>query len=244
MPCGFDASRGYGDLRQWSSTTPSRPASVAVVHVLTTMGAWLSPDVGCPPTIGATNCWRWAPRCSASARTTRSASTRSPSVPGVSRALMYHYFPDKRTFFAAVVRAEGERLFEATNTPPDRDRACSTRCARACWRTCATTRSIRTARGPPISAWAAPIRCCAASRTSTTTGRPTASSAASPTRSAATMDSKVERDLRVTDLRLAGVHVRDVPAAPDRPVDRRRIRRRRLCACPARRDRAGARHSR
>lgn len=37
---------------------------------------------------------------------------------GVSRALMYHYFPDKRTFFAAVVRAEGERLFEATNTPP------------------------------------------------------------------------------------------------------------------------------
>jgi AcrR family transcriptional regulator len=38
---------------------------------------------------------------------------------GVSRALMYHYFPDKRTFFAAVVRAESERLFEATNTPPE-----------------------------------------------------------------------------------------------------------------------------
>lgn len=37
---------------------------------------------------------------------------------GVSRALMYHYFPDKRAFFAAVVRAEGERLFEATNMPP------------------------------------------------------------------------------------------------------------------------------
>jgi AcrR family transcriptional regulator len=37
---------------------------------------------------------------------------------GVSRALMYHYFPDKRAFFAAVVRAEGERLFQATNTPP------------------------------------------------------------------------------------------------------------------------------
>jgi AcrR family transcriptional regulator len=37
---------------------------------------------------------------------------------GVSRALMYHYFPDKRAFFAAVVRAEGERLFEATNSPP------------------------------------------------------------------------------------------------------------------------------
>ena len=38
---------------------------------------------------------------------------------GVSRALMYHYFPDKRAFFAAVVRAEGERLFEATNTAPE-----------------------------------------------------------------------------------------------------------------------------
>jgi AcrR family transcriptional regulator len=38
---------------------------------------------------------------------------------GVSRALMYHYFPDKRAFFAAVVRAEGERLFEATDTPPE-----------------------------------------------------------------------------------------------------------------------------
>jgi len=37
---------------------------------------------------------------------------------GVSRALMYHYFPDKRAFFAAVVRAESERLFEATSSPP------------------------------------------------------------------------------------------------------------------------------
>ncbi|BBX94022.1 TetR/AcrR family transcriptional regulator [Mycolicibacterium boenickei] len=38
---------------------------------------------------------------------------------GVSRALMYHYFPDKRAFFAAVVQAEGERLFEATSTRPE-----------------------------------------------------------------------------------------------------------------------------
>ncbi len=36
---------------------------------------------------------------------------------GVSRALMYHYFPDKRTFFEEVVRTEAEQLFEATNTP-------------------------------------------------------------------------------------------------------------------------------
>lgn len=42
---------------------------------------------------------------------------------GVSRALMYHYFPDKRAFFAAVVRAEGERLFTATNTPPRPDQS-------------------------------------------------------------------------------------------------------------------------
>lgn len=42
---------------------------------------------------------------------------------GVSRALMYHYFPDKRTFFAAVVRAEGERLFESTDTAPEPGRS-------------------------------------------------------------------------------------------------------------------------
>lgn len=34
---------------------------------------------------------------------------------GVSRALMYHYFPDKRAFFAAVVQDEADRLCEATN---------------------------------------------------------------------------------------------------------------------------------
>src|SRR6201995_1364861 len=34
---------------------------------------------------------------------------------GVSRALMYHYFPDKRAFFAAVVKDEADRLDESTN---------------------------------------------------------------------------------------------------------------------------------
>ena len=34
---------------------------------------------------------------------------------GVSRALMYHYFPDKRAFFAAVVKDEADRLYESTN---------------------------------------------------------------------------------------------------------------------------------
>jgi AcrR family transcriptional regulator len=37
---------------------------------------------------------------------------------GVSRALMYHYFPDKRAFFAAVVKDEADRLYEATNKEP------------------------------------------------------------------------------------------------------------------------------
>jgi AcrR family transcriptional regulator len=36
---------------------------------------------------------------------------------GVSRALMYHYFPDKRAFFAAVVKGQADQLFEATNVP-------------------------------------------------------------------------------------------------------------------------------
>ncbi|BDN81180.1 TetR family transcriptional regulator [Mycobacterium pseudoshottsii] len=34
---------------------------------------------------------------------------------GASRALMYHYFPDKRAFFAAVVKDEADRLYEATS---------------------------------------------------------------------------------------------------------------------------------
>jgi AcrR family transcriptional regulator len=37
---------------------------------------------------------------------------------GVSRALMYHYFPDKRAFFAAVIKDEADRLYEATNQLP------------------------------------------------------------------------------------------------------------------------------
>lgn len=37
---------------------------------------------------------------------------------GVSRALMYHYFPDKRAFFAAVVKDQADRLIEATDHLP------------------------------------------------------------------------------------------------------------------------------
>jgi AcrR family transcriptional regulator len=37
---------------------------------------------------------------------------------GVSRALMYHYFPDKRAFFAAVVKGQADQLLETTNALP------------------------------------------------------------------------------------------------------------------------------
>jgi AcrR family transcriptional regulator len=40
---------------------------------------------------------------------------------GVSRALMYHYFPDKRAFFAAVVKGQADQLFETTNALPTPD---------------------------------------------------------------------------------------------------------------------------
>lgn len=39
---------------------------------------------------------------------------------GVSRALMYHYFPDKRAFFAAVVKNEASQLFNAAKKLPSK----------------------------------------------------------------------------------------------------------------------------
>jgi AcrR family transcriptional regulator len=41
---------------------------------------------------------------------------RVAELAGVSRGLLYHYFPTKRDFFVAVVRNEGERLLEITAT--------------------------------------------------------------------------------------------------------------------------------
>ncbi len=38
---------------------------------------------------------------------------------GVSRGLLYHYFPGKRAFFAAILHAEGIRLAEATTPNPE-----------------------------------------------------------------------------------------------------------------------------
>jgi AcrR family transcriptional regulator len=37
---------------------------------------------------------------------------------GVSRGLLYHYFPTKRDFFAAVVRVERDRMLQLTNPDP------------------------------------------------------------------------------------------------------------------------------
>jgi AcrR family transcriptional regulator len=37
---------------------------------------------------------------------------------GVSRALMYHYFPDKRAFFAAVVKGQADQLYATTSALP------------------------------------------------------------------------------------------------------------------------------
>lgn len=45
---------------------------------------------------------------------------RMAELAGVSRGLLYHYFPTKRDFFLAVVRNEGERLLEMTDPSPGR----------------------------------------------------------------------------------------------------------------------------
>ncbi|EUA06894.1 tetR-family transcriptional regulator [Mycobacterium xenopi 4042] len=76
---------------------------------------------------------------------------------------MYHYFPDKRAFFAAVVKYEAERLIEATSHLPLPARHCSKKCARVCSPTWSTSNSIRTPRGLPTSASADPTRYCSAS---------------------------------------------------------------------------------
>ncbi|MBL1097506.1 TetR/AcrR family transcriptional regulator [Streptomyces coffeae] len=43
---------------------------------------------------------------------------RVAEIAGVSRGLLYHYFPTKREFFAAVVRRESERMLTLTEAVP------------------------------------------------------------------------------------------------------------------------------
>ena len=163
---------------------------------------------------------------------------------GVSRALMYHYFPDKRAFFAAVVRAEGERLFEATNTAPEPGQSLFDQ-VRA-----GVLAYVRYDEEHPHGAWAAYMGMGRSDPVlrgieDIDNDRQANRILARITEAVGgALDSKVERDLRDHDLRLAGVHVRDVPAADHGPVDRRRLRRRRLRARAVRRRRPGAEHSR
>ncbi|NGN65256.1 TetR/AcrR family transcriptional regulator [Streptomyces sp. A7024] len=44
---------------------------------------------------------------------------RVAEIAGVSRGLLYHYFPNKRDFFAAVVAHEGRKLMEQTAYGPE-----------------------------------------------------------------------------------------------------------------------------
>src|SRR3954471_6483441 len=43
---------------------------------------------------------------------------RVAEIAGVSRGLLYHYFPTKRDFFAAVVERESERMLRMTTAVP------------------------------------------------------------------------------------------------------------------------------
>ncbi len=162
---------------------------------------------------------------------------------GVSRALMYHYFPDKRAFFAAVVRAEGDRLFEATNTPPDAGPDMFDQVREG------VLAYLRYDEEHPHGAWAAYVGMGRSDPVlrgiEDVDNDRQANRIIAPHRRGDRRRDGLQGGTRPADhhLRLAGVHLRDVPAAHHRPVDRRRPRRRRLRAHAARRDRPGARVS-
>ena len=168
---------------------------------------------------------------------------------GVSRALMYHYFPDKRAFFAAVVKDEADRLYAATKTP-------------------ATGRltffeEIRTGvlaymayhQQNPEAAWAAYVGLGRSDpvllgiddeaknrqmdHIMTRIGE-FVTAMPGHRRAGAGCRTRPAGD----HLRLDRLHLRDLPSADHGPHDRRRTARRRLCAHAAGLDRPGARDSR
>ncbi len=160
---------------------------------------------------------------------------------GVSRALMYHYFPDKRAFFAAVVQAEGERLFEATSTPPGAwpkpvRPAARRRAGLPALRRGASARRVGGVHGPgPHRPGAARRRRCRqrpAGRTGSWAG--SATSVSEP------LDAKVERDLRATVYGWLALTFEMCRQRLKDPSIDAGLRRRQLCARPARRRRAGA----
>ncbi len=169
---------------------------------------------------------------------------------GVSRALMYHYFPDKRAFFAAVVKDEADRLYEATNDPPQAGMT--------------MFEEIRTGvlaymayhQQNPEAAWAAyvglgrsdpvllGVEDDAKNRQMEHIMDRIAEVVTVGSGDNRALQPDVERDLRVIIQRLAGVHLRDMPAANHRPHHRRRTACRRLRAHAAGRDHPGTRDPR
>ncbi len=70
-------------------------------------------------------------------------------IAGVSRGLLYHYFPTKRDFFAAVVERESERMLRMTAAVPGCPRVNSSPPpSTPTWSTCTPT---RTATAPSIA---------------------------------------------------------------------------------------------
>ncbi len=67
-------------------------------------------------------------------------------IAGVSRGLLYHYFPNKRDFFAAVVERESERMLRMT--APCRASRCASSSPPGSTRIWSTSRPTRTATGP------------------------------------------------------------------------------------------------
>ena len=150
---------------------------------------------------------------------------------GVSRALMYHYFPDKRAFFAAVVSAEGERLFEATNTPPQPGQTLFEQVRGG------VLAYLRYDEEHPHGAWAAYMgmgRSDPVLRGIEDTDNDRQADRIMDRMTevvGGALDAKVERDLRATVYGWLALHLRDVPAAVAGLVDRCRLHRRPCAHC-------------
>ena len=151
-------------------------------------------------------------------------------IAGVSRGLLYHYFPTKRDFFAAVVERESERMLRMTARRPRRRRRASSSppASTPSW---STSRSTRTASAPSTGPTRPATRPCARS----TSGRWPRRSAqilaalAADPEFGRLLDGACRR-LRLAVRGLAGVHDGGLPgvAARVRSLSREQVRD--LCA--------------